>query len=282
MFPRIGWVFAVAAILTVGGMAMHGARAEAADAAKVMVCGHNGYFKEEPWPESSIAGFVRQIELGCDGCEIDLFRLPDGHFIVYHDAEEKFALRALDAWGDINGLDYAHVRAFNKAFYFLGDARDEPILLLDDVLAFSRETGFQLVYDPKFIKQPGADGDLKALRELTRRCEADGLVFWKKNAFGRLKTAGADMEGVQLLPPGKYYAKDDDWWRLYHDATASRTEQVSVYFPTVSLDALGRGPRRVNFDVEAFRRRCASMRVEPAYPDVPGRSEGAGGRVGVE
>lgn len=49
---------------------------------KVLICGHRGF--PEKYPQNTLPGFRRAIEIGCDRIEYDLHQTADGRLVVCH------------------------------------------------------------------------------------------------------------------------------------------------------------------------------------------------------
>lgn len=104
----------------------------------VSIYAHRGASTERP--ENSMAAFQRAAELGADGIELDILRLPDGTLVVHHD--EKLGRRE-----DVDGSIYAYRRDTVQSFSIgkgFPDHRGERTPLLAQVLEWMQGNDLRL------------------------------------------------------------------------------------------------------------------------------------------
>ena len=107
----------------------------------MMIVGHRG--ARELWPENSLFGFRRLIELGADAVEFDVHETRDGQAVVIHD---PLLDRTTGATGAVKDLDAAQVTAarLRGGQSALDAPAGESVPTLDAVLELLRPTRMEL------------------------------------------------------------------------------------------------------------------------------------------
>jgi len=113
------------------------------------VLAHRGRGGE--WPENSLLGFGKAVELGADGIECDLQKSADGHIIIIHDSSLE---RTTTGRGDARELTLAQLRRLRLRG---ADGSDQTIPTLDEMLELFKPTDMHLRLE---IKQSGIERDV--------------------------------------------------------------------------------------------------------------------------
>lgn len=72
---------------------------------RVLICGHRGF--PEKYPQNTLPGFRRAIEIGCDRIEYDLHLTADGHLVVCHNPTVD---NTSNGHGKISEMTFAELR----------------------------------------------------------------------------------------------------------------------------------------------------------------------------
>jgi glycerophosphoryl diester phosphodiesterase len=128
------------------------------------VIAHRGAPRE--FPENSLPGFRRALELGADGIELDVHLTADGVAVVHHDA----ALRPLPSEGPGPG---PNIRALTyEALASRPLAPGLPVPALSEVLAAVGQRAVVYVE----IKAPGGEDEVvRCIRASGARCAVHGF-----------------------------------------------------------------------------------------------------------
>lgn len=106
------------------------------------------------WPENSLLAFRNAIALGCDLLELDVHRTADGELAVIHDPTLD---RTSDGTGVVASLAAAELRRARLRGPD-GALTDEPVPLLDDVLALAAPARVELLVE---VKGPAAGSGVR-------------------------------------------------------------------------------------------------------------------------
>jgi glycerophosphoryl diester phosphodiesterase len=152
-----------------------------------LVIGHRG--ARNLWPENSLSGFARTLELGVDGVEFDIHPTTDGKFAVHHDATLE---RTTEAHGPIAALSAAEVAAVR-----LKDAEGETVPLLDPVLDLLAPSGVELHLEIKADAEgnpyPGLEEAVVAAVKPRRLGRQLVLTSFWPEVHERLRAADPEM-----------------------------------------------------------------------------------------
>jgi len=175
----------------------------------MLLLGHRGY--DAKYPPNTVLAFVKAVEYGADGVELDVWRTKDGKIIVSHDRNIK-ELAGLEEDWDIKKHTYEEIRKYLVK-------GKEPFALLEEVYAALPETAFVNVeikdYDAvegvlKIIKRFGAENrsimtsfDVKSLqraRELDPKMKL-GLIVGKKRRVLSILSAAYKVRAEYINIP---------------------------------------------------------------------------------
>lgn len=136
--------------------------------------------------ENTMAAFERALEDGADGIELDIRLSADGQWIVHHDA-------AIDIAG--SGARISELRLEQIAKLTVGP-QQEPVPLLDDVLAWCRQHTMPLVLD---IKDGG--GIDKLVEVVAPFQDALPLVFssFRKSVIRQLRATRPQWKSALIV-----------------------------------------------------------------------------------
>ena len=143
---------------------------------RVEVIAHRGEHVE--YPENTIPGIRKAVELGCDWVEIDVRTTKDGHFVLMHNATVEATTGGQGAVAD---LTLAEIRQLDAATH-RPDFRGTPVPTLDEALGVMRgkcgvyfdakQIAAQAIVDALtrhgMLQHCVVYGGLPLLRELTR------------------------------------------------------------------------------------------------------------------
>jgi glycerophosphoryl diester phosphodiesterase len=100
----------------------------------VLIVGHRG--ARNLWPENSLEGFRRTLDLGIDGVELDVHLSRDGELVVIHDPTLE---RTTEGHGAVHDRTAAELAATR-----LRDRADEGVPRLEHVLEIFRQSAIEL------------------------------------------------------------------------------------------------------------------------------------------
>jgi AmmeMemoRadiSam system protein A len=95
---------------------------------QVLNLGHRG--AREVAPENTIASFLKAIEMGADGVELDVTLSKDGHVVVIHDSSVD---RTTDGTGLVRELRLIELKTLDAGSWFSDEYRGESIPTLEEV-----------------------------------------------------------------------------------------------------------------------------------------------------
>ncbi|MBC5768475.1 glycerophosphodiester phosphodiesterase family protein [Ramlibacter albus] len=137
----------------------------------MIIVGHRG--ARELWPENSLFGFRKLIELGADAVEFDVHETRDGTAVVLHD---PLLDRTTDARGAVKDLDAVTVLSarLRRGQSAVDAPSGESVPTLDAVLDFFRPTRMELHVEIK----TNAAGELPdgAIARLVRKLHDAGVA----------------------------------------------------------------------------------------------------------
>jgi glycerophosphoryl diester phosphodiesterase len=137
----------------------------------MIIVGHRG--ARNLWPENSLSGFRRLIELGADAVEFDVHETRDGVQVVIHDA---LLDRTAQASGAVRDLMAAQVLAtpLRSGQGEQGGPAGECVPSLDDVIALFKGTAMELHVEIK----TNAAGELPpgAIARLVKKLHDAGVA----------------------------------------------------------------------------------------------------------
>ncbi|WP_438748473.1 glycerophosphodiester phosphodiesterase family protein [Pararhizobium sp. O133] len=120
----------------------------------VRIIGHRGAAKL--WPENTLAGFERALQLPLDGIEFDVHRTADGELVVIHDGRID---RTTNGSGLVCDMTLAEIRAAG-----IKDAAGQTVPMLREVLDLCRggdqELQVEIKTDAYGRTYPGLAGEI--------------------------------------------------------------------------------------------------------------------------
>ncbi len=106
--------------------------------------GHRGASKYAP--ENTFSSYIKAVEMGADGIEIDVHKSKDGHLIVCHDEKVD---RTTNGKGFIKDLSLKEIKALDAGSWFSKDFIGEKVPLLEEVLEFVKKEDILLNIEVK-------------------------------------------------------------------------------------------------------------------------------------
>jgi glycerophosphoryl diester phosphodiesterase len=88
-------------------------------------------------PENTMVSFQEAERVGADGIELDVQMTKDGEIVVIHDETID---RTTNGKGWVKDFTYRELRNFDASYKFVGQYGFCPIPLLEEVLAWGKET----------------------------------------------------------------------------------------------------------------------------------------------
>ena len=99
-----------------------------------IIYGHRGASKYAP--ENTFSSYVKAVEMGADGIEIDVHKSKDGYLIVCHDEKVD---RTTNGKGFIKDLSLKEIKSLDAGSWFSDKYIGERIPLLEEVLEFVKK-----------------------------------------------------------------------------------------------------------------------------------------------
>jgi glycerophosphoryl diester phosphodiesterase len=134
----------------------------------VRIIGHRG--ARNLWPENSIDGFRRLIELGVDGVEFDVHPTRDGGIVVIHDPTLE---RTAEGEGPVSEKTTAELKAIRLR------GSSEGIPTLEEVLTVLRDSSLELHIEIKTdpMGNPYRGFEEKVIRTVDRLALQDHTIL---------------------------------------------------------------------------------------------------------
>jgi len=98
-------------------------------------------------PENTHSAFLKAIEMGADGIELDVHMTKDGHIVVCHDGKVD---RTSDGSGRIFDMTLNELRQLDFGARFDGWQKRETIMTIEEVIELVEPTGLGLNIEFKF------------------------------------------------------------------------------------------------------------------------------------
>ena len=117
-------------------------------------------------PENTLPAFERALEMGADGCELDVQLSADGHLFVFHDIMLD---RMTDGSGPATSFPLAALKEFDAGSHFNEAWRGTPIPTLDEVFDTLPDDAFVNIELKRDINE--RDGLEEAIVEFIRSDE---------------------------------------------------------------------------------------------------------------
>jgi len=147
----------------------------------VLNLGHRG--AREVAPENTLASFLKAIELGADGVELDVMLSRDGQVVVIHDSSVD---RTTDGTGRVNELSLAELKALDAGSWFSGEYAGERIPTLDEVMdALPSESVINIElkslspFDHKLVTSVGRIVERHGRRDRVIISSFNPLLLWR-------------------------------------------------------------------------------------------------------
>ena len=203
------------------------------DRSRIIVAGHRG--AAALFPENTLTGYRRALELGVDMLEIDLQRTADGEIVLIHDAR---ADRTTDGSGLIREMTLEQVRRLDAGVRFAPEYRGERIPTLRELCELLRGwPGILLNVEIKEMCREIVDQAVALLDEyhLVEKCvftcfDAEILAYLAEGHG--LKTQGFPAEYMDHFRPGA----DGSYARMFAAALSMRPFDGKPDMPLLSRE----------------------------------------------
>jgi len=170
---------------------------------KPIIYAHRGASSQAP--ENTMAAFVRALELGAGGIELDIHMTKDGHLVVIHDEAID---RTSNGIGKVKDLSLSELLEYDFGSWFSEDFAAERIVTLEQVIALLSDWEGVLNIE---IKSGGEDIESSVLELLDKYQAIEKVIISSFNHYtlvnikklnNRIKTGVLFME--TLYAPWEY------------------------------------------------------------------------------
>lgn len=166
---------------------------------KVSIVGHRG--AAACAPENTLAAFRAGVAQGADIIELDVQLSADGRVVVFHDDQLD---RTTDGHGPLAERTLAELKTLDAGSWFAPRFAGEPILTLQEVLAWARER-IPLFVELKYgaYSAPALDAAVIELILAHKMVHQVMIISFDHQALRRVKTRapGLATAALYVLPP---------------------------------------------------------------------------------
>ena len=181
-------------------------------------------------PENTIAAYASAMDLGADGCEIDLRRTIDGVIVMFHDQGLE---RMTDAFGRLNQYRYSELEQVNFR-NISGASRDTRIPSFAAVLELAKQRAMLLHLD---IKEPGLETEIARLLDAA---DAWDYVVCINDANAGELLNNPKFHALSYKTNGLYEGRFDVDPAKVKEALAQSGNMIILDDPRVAARELGR------------------------------------------
>jgi glycerophosphoryl diester phosphodiesterase len=97
-----------------------------------LIYAHRGASKYAP--ENTMAAFIKGVEMGAGGIELDVRLTKDGHVVIIHDDTVK---RTSNGQGNVRDMSLEQLKALDFGSWFSEEFKGEKILTLEEAMKFA-------------------------------------------------------------------------------------------------------------------------------------------------
>jgi glycerophosphoryl diester phosphodiesterase len=147
-------------------------------------------------PENTLVAFRLAVEQGAQFIETDLQATCDGHLVVLHD---RALDRTTNGIGAVEESTLAEIRALDAGSWFAPRFAGERIPLLEEALAFARESGVGLYLEVKFAASRPLLGQLAVAIAKSAVAERCTVLSFEDAVLASLHSIAPDVATGLLL-----------------------------------------------------------------------------------
>lgn len=163
------------------------------------------------YPENTLAGFRRTVEIGADGVEFDVHRCASGELVVIHDDDLQ---RTTNGVGLIKESSWSEIKRLSAGRWFGDKFTDEKVPLLSEVLEVFQDSNLIINIEIKNTPMGYPDIEDDLLEALSGYSKRDNILVssFDHQFLKRLREKDDLLQigvlcAAMLLNPGEYAAQ---------------------------------------------------------------------------